>query len=72
MECRNCKFLSEPITFGESEYPSVRCTLGLWDQKGHPQWYSYGESQLNRGPVKRLGAACTRGKEKVDREPAGV
>lgn len=74
MKCRDCKFLSEPKQIGEGDYPSVRCTLGLWDKvvitpgssfgQSIPQWYSYGESQLNRGPVKRLGAACTRGELK--------
>ena len=64
MQCRNCELLSEPHTFGESAYPNVRCTLGLWDKKGIQQWYSYGQTQLNRGPVKRYGAACTQGKEK--------
>lgn len=66
MKCRDCKFLSEPKTFGD-RYPSVRCTLGLWDKEnkeGAEQWYSFGESQLNRGPVKRLGVACTQGKVK--------
>ncbi|GAI79799.1 unnamed protein product [marine sediment metagenome] len=64
MQCRNCRFLSEPKIIGRGDYPSVRCTLGLWDKEGVKQWYSYGESQLNRGPVKRLGAACTQGIEK--------
>lgn len=64
MECRDCKHLSEPKTFREDEYPSVRCTLGLWDEDGREQWYSYGESQLNRGPVRRLGEHCTQGKPK--------
>jgi len=62
MECRNCKFLSEPHTFGD-RYPSVRCTLGLWD-KNTKQWYAFGETILNRGPVKRLGAECIRGEYK--------
>ena len=61
MQCWNCKFLSEPKTFREGRYPSVRCTLGVWDKEGHEQWYSYEETLLNRGPVKRLGAACTQG-----------
>jgi len=67
MKCRECRFLSEPRTFGEGEYPSVRCTLGLWDKDnkaGVKQWYSYGESQLNRGPVRRHGDACTQGEAK--------
>jgi len=76
MECRGCQFLSEPKTFGDSEFSSVRCTLGLWDkyvldEKGGrqkerpiPQWYSYGESQLNRGPVRRYGEKCQRGQQK--------
>lgn len=64
MKCRNCMLLSEPTTIGKSEFPSVRCTLGLWDKEGVKQWYSWGESQLNRGPIKRLGAVCTQGIEK--------
>ncbi len=64
MQCRNCKFLSEPKVLRKGDYPSVRCTLGLWDKEGVEQWYSFGESQLNRGPVRRLGAACTQGKQK--------
>lgn len=64
MKCRECKFLSEPEVFGNpDDFPSVRCTKGLWD-KGVPQWYSYGESQLNRGPVRRYGEACTKGEKK--------
>ena len=66
MQCRNCKYLSERETFGD-KYPSVRCALGLWDKQnkeGAPQWYSYGECILNRGPVRRLGAACNQGVEK--------
>ncbi|KKK75830.1 hypothetical protein LCGC14_2869800 [marine sediment metagenome] len=64
MKCRDCQLLSAPEVFREGEYPSVRCTLGLWDEEGHEQWYSYGESQLNRGPVRRYGEACTRGRPK--------
>lgn len=67
MQCRNCRFLSERKVFHEGDYPSVRCTLGLWDKEnkeGAEQWYSYGECQLNRGPVRRLGDACTRGEPK--------
>lgn len=64
MKCRDCLFLSEPKTFGQRELPSVRCTLGLWDKDGVEHWYSFGESQLNRGPIRRFGAACTRGTEK--------
>ena len=64
MKCRDCQLLSKPEVI-HGGYPSVRCTLGLWDKDnkpGAPQWYSFGESQLNRGPVKRHGAACTQGK----------
>ena len=64
MECRDCKFLGEPKVFRPDQYPSVRCALGLYDK--YPpmeQWYSYGESQLNRGPVRRIGANCTRGEQ---------
>lgn len=74
MKCRDCKFLSEPKDSRGGNFSSVRCTLGLWDKvvitpgssfgQSVPQWYSYGESQLNRGPVKRLGAACTQGEPK--------
>lgn len=68
MKCRDCKFLSEPKIIGQGRYPSVCCTLGLWDKEnkqGVPQWYSYGESQLNRGPVRRLGEACAQGADKT-------
>jgi len=72
MKCRDCKFLSDPTDIHPGDWPSVRCTLGLWDTEkmarspqGIPQWYSYGESQLNRGPVRRYGEACTRGEPKV-------
>ena len=70
MQCRNCEFLSEPKALREGDYPIVRCTLGLWDKKGVPQWYSFGESHLNRGPVRRLGATCTRGIEKRYGKPS--
>jgi len=64
MICRDCQFLSEPKTFGD-RYPSVRCTLGLWDKEdGTEQWHSFGESVLNRGPVRRYGEKCTQGKPK--------
>lgn len=69
MKCRDCQFLSGPTTFRDDMYPTVRCTLGLWDKgktgrrpQGIEQWHSYGESQLNRGPVRRFGESCTRGK----------
>jgi hypothetical protein len=69
MKCRDCKFLSEPKVFGDpSNYPSVRCTLGLWDRNSPggdiERWFSYGETILNRGPARRLGEACTRGESK--------
>jgi len=64
MECRDCKFLSEPKALHPGAYPSVRCTLGLWDEGDIKQWHSFGESQLNRGPVRRCGEACTRGEPK--------
>ncbi|KKM13455.1 hypothetical protein LCGC14_1715990 [marine sediment metagenome] len=64
MKCGDCKFLSEPEILGASEgFPSVRCTKGLWD-KGCPQWYSYGSSQRNRGPVRRYGEKCNQGELK--------
>jgi hypothetical protein len=64
MKCRDCKFLSEPTTFKEGEYPKVRCTLGLWDEGGGEQWYSYGNCVLNRAAVRRFGDKCTRGEPK--------
>lgn len=64
MKCRDCEFLSEPEPIREGDYPSVRCTLGLWDKEGVPRFHSFGESQLNRGPVRRYGEACTRGEPK--------
>jgi len=64
MICRDCKFISDQKILAEGQYPSVRCTLGLWDKKGVPQWYSFGESQLNRGPVRRYGETCTKGRER--------
>jgi hypothetical protein len=66
MKCCDCKFISEPKSFGD-RYPSVRCTLGLWDNDNREhaeQWYSFGNCVLNRGPVKRHGDACTRGEPK--------
>jgi hypothetical protein len=67
MKCRDCQFLSEPKEEND-DFPSVRCTLGIWD-KNSPngdikQWYSYGSSQLNRGPVKVMGDLCKKGKSK--------
>ncbi len=67
MKCRDCKFLSEPQTFKEGGYPKVRCSLGVWDKLGRPgfgRWHSYGESVLNRGPVRRFGDKCIRGEPK--------
>jgi len=63
MKCRDCKFLSPQNTFGD-RYPSVRCTLGLWDIAGHEQWYSYGNAVLNRAAVRRYGEKCTQGEPK--------
>ena len=60
-KCRECRFLSERKTFGEGRYPSVRCTLGLWDAPPIVRWLSFGETILNRGPARRLGEACTQG-----------
>lgn len=65
MKCRDCRFLSEPKTFRVSENPTVHCTLGLWDKEGTEQWYSWGESQLNRGPVRRLGELCVKGETRA-------
>jgi hypothetical protein len=28
------------------------------------RWYSYGQCQLDRGPAKKFGAACTRGEKR--------
>ncbi|KKM88894.1 hypothetical protein LCGC14_1254010 [marine sediment metagenome] len=67
MKCRDCRLLSPPQELREGDYPSVRCTLGLWDKEGTEQWYSYGESQLNRGPVRRFGDACTQGRPKAQK-----
>jgi len=68
MICRDCKFISDRKILAEGQYPSVRCTLGLWDKnspKGDiKQWHSFGETILNRGPVRRYGEACTRGEPK--------
>lgn len=67
MKCRDCKFISPPTEFNPDRYPSVRCTLGLWDndnKTGTDQWYSFGECVLNRGPVRRHGEACTKGVDK--------
>ena len=62
MKCCNCKFLSELKDFNTGgRYEVVRCTLGLWDKEGIEQWYSWGNSLLNRGPVRRHGESCTRG-----------
>jgi len=64
MNCRDCEFISEPEII-HGGFPSVRCTLGLWDtEDGAERYYSYGQSQLNRGPVRKLGEACTKGREK--------
>lgn len=64
MKCRDCKFLSEPTVRIEGDYPSVRCKLGQWDKGDIKQWHSFGETQLNRGPVRRYGEACTLGEPK--------
>ena len=64
MKCRDCRFLGELETFVEGDYPSVRCTLGLWDKGKLWRWYSWGQTQLNRGTVRRLGDACTKGERK--------
>lgn len=64
MKCRDCKYISGQYTFKPDRFPVVRCTLGLWDTKENiKQWYSFGQCQLNRGPVKRFGEACTQGVE---------
>jgi hypothetical protein len=68
VKCRDCHFLSEPRSFGASPGQYVRCRLGLWDKKGHEQWYSYRQVLLNRGPVKRLGEVCTRGDDGTHRQ----
>jgi hypothetical protein len=74
MKCRDCKFLSEKTHFKPDDFGKVHCNLGLWDKvaSGVPtqkiqRWYSWGESQLNHGPIKRLGAACTKGRDKNEK-----
>ena len=66
MKCINCIFLSKTKILGsKDEFPSVRCTLGLWDSDntpGVPQYYAYGSAVRNRDPVKRHGENCTHGK----------
>lgn len=69
MKCIDCIFISDQRTFREDEYPSVRCTKGLWDDKVReppiPVWYSYGNAVRNRAAVRRHGEACTVGEAKV-------
>lgn len=63
MKCIDCRFLSPPEEI-HGNFPSVRCTLGLWDSDNSanvPQWYSYGSAVRNRGPVRHHGESCTRG-----------
>ncbi len=71
LKCRDCGLLSAPKVFREGENPAVRCTLGLWDKQGVEHWYSYGQSQLNRGPVRRFGEACTQGRPKDSKPGSG-
>lgn len=75
MKCRDCRFLSETKIFVDGDYPAVRCTLGEFDKdskSGAEVWYSYGQSQINRGPIKRHGDSCTKGEPKVNKtEPEG-
>jgi len=64
MKCIDCKFLSEPKTLGNDDFPAVRCTLGLWDKDnpiGAAQWYAYGSAVRNRGPVRKHGENCKQG-----------
>lgn len=66
MKCIDCKFLSVPQQI-YGNFPSVRCTLGLWDKDnraGTEQWYSYGSAVRNRGPVRRHGETCEKGEPK--------
>ncbi len=68
MKCCDCEFISGPGIIGTGKFPSVRCTLGLWDKdnkEGVHQYYSYGSLVRNRGPVRRHGESCTQGKEKT-------
>lgn len=62
MKCISCRFLSDAKVFQEGDYPSVRCTKGIWDKnirgKKIDQWYALGSARLNRGPVKKFGASC--------------
>jgi hypothetical protein len=62
MKCRDCKFLT--VKERTDDYSIVRCTLGLWDKGTIQQWHSFGECQLNRGPVRRFGESCSRGEAK--------
>jgi len=67
MKCRECRFIKEEPPRNSEGFPSVRCTLGLWDKdnkEGAPQWYSYGSMIRNRGPIKRHGESCTQGNVK--------
>ena len=59
MKCRDCPHLTGPTDMGGSDFPKVRCRLGIWDKDEVEQWYSYGEAQLDRGPVSRLGDNCS-------------
>lgn len=72
MKCVDCKFLSEkkpshPTTTVESEFTSVRCTKGRWDndnKPGVPQYYAWGSAVRNRGPIRRHGENCSVGEPK--------
>ncbi len=64
MKCRDCKFLEQSKIFSENGSPSVRCSAGHWDSVASREWYSYDESQLNRGPVRRFGENCLEGRLK--------
>lgn len=71
MKCIYCYFLSEPKELRQGDFPSVRCTLGLWDtdnKAGAEQWYSYGSAVRNRGPIRRHGEQCTKGQYKSSPE----
>ena len=62
MKCRDCELLSSPQVIRGRKW--VRCSRGVWDKLGVVVWYSHGQSQLNRGPVKRFGEACRQGRQK--------
>ncbi|KKN46268.1 hypothetical protein LCGC14_0674750 [marine sediment metagenome] len=52
MKCRDCEYISEAEELRPVDFPSVRCTLGLWDEPDQytpgrmiPVHLSYGSMQ---------------------------